>query len=245
MSDKQETIADIVAELRQDYKGRPPMDRAETTWCRRRMADRIEAAHKREIAHFHEVRNVEDSMDWMSFSSKMKQEAYQLSSSVCPMVFVLPDGREIRFSDIEVGMFNYKGKRGDAEYDGIGFRVNLLGAEVRNDKDDSSLARPPCGNGAKMREALDEFCAYSAIVLQTRMFNAEHLERLVEKAKAALAKPPRNCDVGTVEEQCVRYSRFCRQHAPCDNGNCPLRVAYDCKFTWGNMPYEPKEGGEG
>lgn len=49
MSEKQETVADIVAELRQDYKGRPPINRAETTWCRRQIADRIEAAYKRDI----------------------------------------------------------------------------------------------------------------------------------------------------------------------------------------------------
>ena len=48
MSKKQETVADIVAELRQEYKARPPIDRAETTWNRRRLADRIEAAYKRE-----------------------------------------------------------------------------------------------------------------------------------------------------------------------------------------------------
>ena len=48
---KQETVADIVAELRQDYKGRPPINRAETTWCRRSIADRIEAAHTREVGN--------------------------------------------------------------------------------------------------------------------------------------------------------------------------------------------------
>ena len=49
-------------------------------------------------------------------------------------------------------------------------------------------------NAAKMREALSKFCAYSAVVLNTGMFNRVHLEALLNMAKAALASPPRNCD---------------------------------------------------
>ena len=56
MSD--ETVADIVAELRQDYKGRPPINRAETTWCRRLLADRIEEAARREAAKLIPARNI-------------------------------------------------------------------------------------------------------------------------------------------------------------------------------------------
>lgn len=50
------------------------------------------------------------------------------------------------------------------------------------------------GNAAKLREALSKFCAYSAVVLNTGMFNRVHLEALLNIAKAALAAPPRNCD---------------------------------------------------
>lgn len=58
-----------------------------------------------------------------------------------------------------------------------------------------------------------------------------------DKAEAALKKPPRQCDVGTAEEQTARYVKYCRQHAPCDN-KCPLNKTYDCKFTWSQMPCE-------
>ena len=51
------------------------------------------------------------------------------------------------------------------------------------------------GNAAAMREALEEFIAYSEVVFSAGMFNREHLERLVQKAKAAIAAPPRNCDM--------------------------------------------------
>lgn len=138
------------------------------------------------------MRNVESSMDWMSFSNKMKQVACQLSSSACPMVLVLPDGKEIRFTDIEVGMFNYKGKRGDTEYTSIGFKVNLLGAEVINVQDDGSLANSPYGNGAKMREALEYIKQWSEDCISEE--GADNVDDMIAVVDDALAEPPRNCD---------------------------------------------------
>lgn len=67
---------------------------------------------------------------------------------------------------------------------------------------------------------------------------------------AALAKPPRNCDVGTVEEQHQRFIDYCNA---CD---CPMGCIYrkefvgmldtrcasmlKCYIRWAQMPY--KEG---
>lgn len=101
------------------------------------------------------MKNVESSMDWLSFSDKMKQSACRLSSSACPMVLVLPNGTEIRFIDINVEMFDYKGKRGDTEYTSIGFKVNLLGAEVIDVQDDGSLANSPYVNSAKLARRMN------------------------------------------------------------------------------------------
>lgn len=69
-------------------------------------------------------------------------------------------------------------------------------ATVREfDKEHSeSVGDARCGDAAKQREALSKFCAYSAVVLNTGMFNRVHLEALLNMAKAALAAPPRNCD---------------------------------------------------
>ena len=104
-------------------------------------------------------------------------------------------------------------------------------------------AEAQSGNATKIRKALAEIRDAAHVWISIGGISARRtIEMAFEVATAALAEPPRNCDVGTVEEQCARYIRFCRQHAPCDNGNCQLRMAYDCKFTWGNMPY--KEGGE-
>ena len=59
-----------------------------------------------------------------------------------------------------------------------------------------------------------------------------------------LGNTPRNCDVGTAEEQEERFDAHCRKHMGCLT--CPLRekdggVPKHCEFVWSQMPYE--EGG--
>lgn len=61
-------------------------------------------------------------------------------------------------------------------------------------------------------------------------------------ARAALSAPPRNCDVGTPEEQVKRFNKFC---FPIKCSECQLHTnedLHDCIFRWLQMPYE--EGGE-
>lgn len=63
---------------------------------------------------------------------------------------------------------------------------------------------------------------------------------LIETCKAALALPPRNCDVGTAEEQHKRWNAFCTGRGCCSS--CPAySVDADCSIAWAQMPYE--EGG--
>lgn len=65
--------------------------------------------------------------------------------------------------------------------------------------------------------------------------------------EAEIGKPPRNCDVGTAEEQTKRFSDFCAAHRHTDLpmcAGCPLENTPSntgCSFAWAQMPYE--EGG--
>lgn len=66
---------------------------------------------------------------------------------------------------------------------------------------------------------------------------------------AALAAPPRNCDVGTADEQADRFKAFCyahRTHANECSKECPFNdtsaVCY-CQARWAQMPFAPAEGG--
>ena len=63
-----------------------------------------------------------------------------------------------------------------------------------------------------------------------------------EHIKAALSAPPRNCDVGTAEEQAERYMNFCHNYPKCTGCPCVGRIQYhQCEFAWAQLPYE--EGG--
>lgn len=99
-------------------------------------------------------------------------------------------------------------------------------------------------NMKAMRDALKLFVEYSDFVCKMGMFNRDRLIAITKQACAALSAPPRNCEVGSVEEQVERFREFCddekghREHCR----NCRLCNAVDCELAWAQMPYN--EGGE-
>ena len=67
----------------------------------------------------------------------------------------------------------------------------------------------------------------------------------VRDAQAALAEPPRNCDVGTAEEQAERFEEFCLKNHSAEKlcSECCLgeRLGNNvdvCQIHWAQMPYE-------
>ena len=67
--------------------------------------------------------------------------------------------------------------------------------------------------------------------------------RLSSRIEAALSESPRNCDVGTPEEQSRRFDAFCCvRHFPSEEccSDCPCHSADRCEFKWGQLPYEGK-----
>ena len=83
------------------------------------------------------------------------------------------------------------------------------------------------------------------------------IRRALENAKDALAAPPRNCEVGTAEEQSERFRAFCHSHMYGFNDprgyrckeDCPVKMeivrsdklCIYCQLVWAQMPYT--EGG--
>ena len=57
----------------------------------------------------------------------------------------------------------------------------------------------------------------------------------VVAAECALSAPPRNCDVGTPEDQHNRFMRFCDSKSM---GYCWGRGCRKCMAQWGQIPYE-------
>ena len=101
----------------------------------------------------------------------------------------------------------------------------------------------------KLREALELMTdLFDKGVICTSYANTpeeiEQIEELYRKSKAALSGPPRQCDVGTSQEQARRYQEFCDSQ-DCDCIDCPAQwrtSTRECPFVWAQMPY--KEGGE-
>lgn len=72
------------------------------------------------------------------------------------------------------------------------------------------------------------------------------LEHEIISANKILSKPPRNCDVGTAEEQIRRFRKFCESEIcrryRCGHG-CKATCIDRCAIAWAQMPYEAEEGG--
>lgn len=112
--------------------------------------------------------------------------------------------------------------------------------------------REAVGNAAATRDALNDIVGIAKIALSVNCVgnnNDSELWNIIDKAKAALSAPPRQCDVGTPEEQSDRFANFCDSHSACSQ--CPVKSRWNfanghkpsCGVLWAQMPYEAKEGG--
>ena len=106
------------------------------------------------------------------------------------------------------------------------------------------------GNSAKMREALEKVLRVLHCAIVADILKGDDVNSAFNEVTAALSAPPRNCDVGTSEEQAERFYAFCGYHrfqsgikGMCSS-LCPCircRDMCNCITTWSQMPYE--EGG--
>jgi hypothetical protein len=104
------------------------------------------------------------------------------------------------------------------------------------------------GDAAKLREALIEIrdicqrvgAAISPLSKRYKSQECRAVNQCFRNAVATLAEPPRNCDVGTMKEQLVRYTKFCYAHRSHEKGcgGCPLCGEPCCELAWAQMPYE-------
>ncbi len=106
------------------------------------------------------------------------------------------------------------------------------------------------GNAAAMREALEKITdwmekhtAIFSVQVSPREEDPDEVERekdeAISLARAALSAPPRQCDVGTVEEQTKRKIEFCYKQRGCSNCSFSKSATLtQCAFAWAQMPYE-------
>ena len=102
-------------------------------------------------------------------------------------------------------------------------------------------------NAAAMRKALVQVSRI-AVEMTRKTITGESEDRktvdrwalrLCDIACDGISAPPRNCDVGTAEEQYARVRAFCERHKE----DCPENdvLQKNCALIWAQMPYE--EGG--
>lgn len=109
----------------------------------------------------------------------------------------------------------------------------------------------PIGNAAALRDTLEGIRLWfiaSANVLEedtTARVTTRALRKLAKDCDKALAARPRNCDVGTSEEQSSRMREYClgKDSLECRHYCMQSPKAFDCVCEWAQMQYE-KGGAE-
>ena len=194
--------------------------------------DRFKAAHRREVDVVLKDRDemfkseqdtVAKTKEWFDEYQKLKLEVAELKSKMNDVV---------------------------CENEALRDACETCGAKREREATREKSSR--VGNAAKMREALRQVSRV-AVEMTRKTVTGESEDRktvdewalrLCDIVSATLATPPRNCDVGTDEEQSRRYEELCDSHtcgSRCSATGCPM-YEHDCSpFAWGQMPYE--EGG--
>lgn len=129
--------------------------------------------------------------------------------------------------------------------------------EQRAPGDAQKAADVAHGNAAAMREALNQLRDWALLDINENAIRSDEpnykklVDGIIEITNAAISAPPRNCDVGTPEEQAKRFRDFCTENSSiitgmCD-GTCPLKDCADrchCVCMWAQLPYEEEGGAE-
>ena len=105
------------------------------------------------------------------------------------------------------------------------------------------------GNAAALRVALN------GVAKELETMNPRGWGGTLAAIRAALAAPPRNCDVGTAQEQYVRFEKHCngkwkdytntdmRRPFPCGRNDRTNNPCARCFATWAQLPFTPEKGG--
>ena len=123
--------------------------------------------------------------------------------------------------------------------------ADRIEAAAKRERDATREKSSQVGNAAKMRAALEDAEKVLDDSSHSMCGIPPHMNDLLARIRAALSAQPRNCDVGTVEEQAKRFHSFCESNKQCGDvyscERCQLNSIEDCELAWAQMPYE--EGG--
>lgn len=102
------------------------------------------------------------------------------------------------------------------------------------------LKTTPIGNIYLLRQALVKAHTMLKVCDWPEGVYMKGVADLMKEIESAIDAPARNCDVGTVDDQKVRFLEFCDvvkgPQGHCRN--CRVCNASDCELAWAQMPYE-------
>lgn len=126
-------------------------------------------------------------------------------------------------------------------------KMTLLEAAQKREREATCKESLRVGNAAAMREALEQISSMGEQIDYQLGSSEETVyafrnerclaHNISECARAALSAPPRNCDVGTAEEQASRFIALC-DSLKCPSCPCRFGKTTDCALNWAQMPYE-------
>jgi hypothetical protein len=97
------------------------------------------------------------------------------------------------------------------------------------------------GNAAKMREALLKAIVLLRVCDWPDDTPMQAVAEVIEEIEKASSAPPRNCDVGTAEEQAERFKGYCATHKDpeADCLDCPIFgvTGGHCELAWAQKSY--------
>lgn len=143
-------------------------------------------------------------------------------------IYGMPDKADIG------GMFDF----------GYNFQHKILCAEIKREEDtlnDMQALREALVNIEKLAH-----CDLGCVYQKYRQHFDDMIGGIERIARAALKKPPRNCDIGSVEEQLLRFRDYCLHSRKKGCGWChnPPVNLMRCVLTWAQMPYEAPDNKE-
>lgn len=236
MSDTNEPLSAVIAEMRAARNAASDMTLVPTEWLTQ-WADRIEAAAKRRCA------TLEDALSHCrEYAKKIERENEEGETRLDAEEIIATVDNEFAGIRPEHAPGNAAAMRAALErIDAL--RPALGGFVEPIDGDSSAIYQNARWNGKEFLGK--EIPAWWGAKWRNDLANA------INTARAALAAPARNCDVGTAEEQAERHERFCAAHYKADAVDaqcfgCPAsdKKGTDCEFVWGQLPFAPAEGGE-
>lgn len=95
------------------------------------------------------------------------------------------------------------------------------------------------GNAAEMHVALIKALTALKVCEWPDGTDMDGVKSIISEIESTLSAPPRNCDVGTAQEQAERFVKHCSKFPKCMKCPCCGKIRYNsCEFVWAQMPYE-------